>query len=60
MENIKPCPFCGSDAKYYEISREYTKSDNRYFISCTNNECGAIIDMDSKSEVISAWNKREG
>ena len=59
MKKIKNCPFCGSEAKGYEVSREYTKREDRYFVACTNKECGAIIDCDSEEEAVEKWNRRK-
>ena len=55
MEELKPCPFCGSPAKLvinYDLS----------FVRCTNNEECAIRTQQylSEHDAISAWNRRVG
>ena len=50
MENLKPCPFCGGEADYYE---NYYHGCNIY---CQ--KCGAEFECDSEAEAIEAWNRR--
>ena len=52
-EEIKPCPFCGSDTEvfFYEIGYAY--------IECLNDECMAMgPDGNTKEEAIQKWNQR--
>ena len=55
MEELKPCPFCGGEAKV-EISL------GRYSVICTN--CDATIlpsttlNNPTKDDVIANWNRR--
>jgi len=58
MEELKPCPFCGSDI--LEMDRELAEFDNqaeRWFITCYECPCQGVIG-DDKQEAIEAWNKR--
>ena len=59
-EELKPCPFCGGEAKSTEeINKEYL----RFSITCS---CGASMSFDSDVEwtesnismTVSKWNKR--
>lgn len=59
INELKPCPFCGSDAQLdYLGYRDKTK--NHAVIRCKR--CGAQIirsvSIDRLSEAINAWNRR--
>lgn len=47
---LKPCPFCGGEAK----ATEYAKQD--YTIECK--KCGAEIGWRPKASAIRCWNRR--
>lgn len=47
---LKPCPFCGEEAKLKEIA-------GRYAIECSKHCAGTVIKND-KSKVIEIWNRR--
>ena len=50
-EALKPCPFCGGEAKYYY----YTPRDHNIECeSCSNGTCL----HETKAEAITAWNTR--
>ena len=53
MENLKPCPFCGSEAESYETT---TGS----LVECSNFDChvGTLNNDWTKKKVISIWNTR--
>jgi len=55
MIDLKPCPFCGSEAKL-------DFAEGRYFVQCTDLKfCGAIIrgkTYTDSSVVVVAWNQR--
>jgi len=68
-EKLKPCPFCGGDAKYehdtYKDSNGFIKApiESYEFVKCTT--CGAEIFEDDQdvlyeydSVVIDKWNSR--
>lgn len=46
---LKPCPFCGGEAKLYE-------SVALYKVRC--NDCGASAFGISVKEVVASWNRR--
>lgn len=48
MEQLKPCPFCGGEAYFYEFER---------CIGCLN--CGVeTVSYHTEEEAIEAWNRR--
>ena len=55
-EELKPCPFCGREAKVYQDERGY-------YVSCTH--CFTVVgyeadpcnDFQTEAEAIAAWNK---
>ena len=50
-EALKPCPFCGGEAKYYY----YTPRDHNIECeSCSNGTCL----HETKAEAVTAWNTR--
>ncbi len=62
---LKPCPFCGSEAKMKFIGNDYTKS-RTIEVKCSNVNCrakmknGAIrFNFDWLEDIsIKAWNRR--
>lgn len=56
MEKLKPCPFCGGEAK---IKTRYYRAINYYNYSGVCQECNASMDVkDTEAEAIEAWNTR--
>ena len=58
---LKPCPFCGSEAKFIERNAEsYTRS--KYDVGCGHQGCymefGADWWIDTKEEAAELWNRR--
>ena len=57
MTSLKPCPFCGGDAA--DPSQvEYGDCHVTYCYCIVCMECEAYMEMDTREEVVSAWNKR--
>ena len=54
--NLKPCPFCGGKAKFYEIPYHTDCYCNKKTITCT--KCGITIKNANKFKLISLWNTR--
>lgn len=52
MEELKKCPFCGGEAKFYKVY-DFV---NRYVVKCT--KCYIRIVGFRKEDVIEAWNRR--
>lgn len=60
MNELKPCPFCGGEARLRAF-RTYIQSKHRmgekYYIECC--ECGLNApNFINKEEAIEAWNRR--
>jgi len=67
---IKPCPFCGSEAKLkiiednsdYCFEKTTGKIKQYYDIHCTNNDCylcdGADWNQSRPEDIIELWTKR--
>ncbi len=56
MDELKPCPFCGSPAEM-----ENGRNDRPWVVECPNRDCHAQPFMDhadSRFEAIAAWNTR--
>lgn len=53
MDNLKPCPFCGSPAELY--GEEYM-----VWCRCSNKDCRCelITRFDEPEEAIEEWNRR--
>lgn len=59
MNELKPCPFCGGDAKLVRREQKYGfyPSGGTYYIHCKN--CLMTTQPRCKKEyVIEAWNRR--
>ena len=56
---LKPCPFCGGEAKVREIMyMKYDGYQERFYISeCQC--CNVNIEADNKEDAITAWNTRK-
>ena len=56
MSDLKPCPFCGGEAK---IKSRYYRAIDIYDYSGVCQECNASMDVkDTEAEAIEAWNTR--
>lgn len=54
---LKPCPFCGSEPKYFDHSEH--NDDEWHEVACTNHECTYLIAQKStKESAFTAWNTR--
>ena len=57
MEELKPCPFCGGDARYNRITYHTVIANESHIVFCA--KCGASTQKyKTKQEAIAAWNKR--
>jgi len=60
MDELKPCPFCGSSAELQDAD------DGANFIECTNPMCAASTNLqyslkdDGRPQLIERWNRRVG
>lgn len=56
MSELKPCPFCGGEAK---IKARYYRAINYFCYNGVCQECNASMDTkDTEAEAIEAWNTR--
>lgn len=57
MDNLKPCPFCGSEGVI-----NHKKVLETWLVECSNGSCPASYmigyDYDTEEEAIAAWNRR--
>ena len=66
MEQLKPCPFCGSEAEISAVPVDYPAQNVRVYATCKNHDCSAEIAglcnikeiKDAALEVVQAWNRR--
>lgn len=55
QDAVKPCPFCGGEAKFK--GKHFLEEPSRYWIECR--ECHASMEsVDDMEKTIAAWNKR--
>ena len=52
MAELRSCPFCGREPDVPE------KSVDGYWVECSNPNCMALIESDTKEDAIKAWNTR--
>ena len=62
LTELKPCPFCGGEAKIVEYYIKGVANKKHYFVECKN--CGVRRDNHhdgyrTRQDVINAWNRRE-
>lgn len=57
MEELKPCPFCGSD-RVNVIEHKFHHLTNSFGVKCFNCKTESYQFFDSRKEAIEAWNKR--
>lgn len=55
MNELKPCPFCGNEARVEIIDIAPSRS---YFIRCTQKCCEQTNAYKDKLSAIEAWNRR--
>ncbi|GHT52912.1 hypothetical protein FACS1894106_2660 [Spirochaetia bacterium] len=64
MLELKPCPFCGKEAKMYTNNKIATfLYGHSYSVRCTNELCYCFVvsnPTETKEAAIAAWNKRAG
>jgi ssDNA-binding Zn-finger/Zn-ribbon topoisomerase 1 len=55
MNELKPCPFCGS-----EVTLVYWKAAAEWFIRCPNGDCifNNLDDNDGPERLVREWNNR--
>ena len=59
MSELKPCPFCGGEAKYVELYYNKENESSRGYIRCAKIvPCVAQPNVRSKEYVYKKWNRR--
>ena len=54
-EKLKPCPFCGGEAKLYSRAIDWLLSE--HLVRCKKCHCETDV-YDTKEEATEAWNRR--
>lgn len=57
MNDLKPCPFCGSEAEIIDYKDEYLEQ----IVTCRNSFCKVNPNthfFETREEAIEAWNRR--
>lgn len=57
---LKPCPFCGSEAKLYKDIWDEEEGGVSYYVKCTGHCFCETWYYDTESEAIEAWQSRVG
>ena len=56
MDELKKCPFCGSDAEVFVRYKDFEPKRNG--VRCLNEACGAEIESAHQAEAVARWNRR--
>ncbi len=66
-DELKPCPFCGYDAKIGQVPIFDGHPDaGGFFVQCMSENCHGCMGLlfacgeDPRPELIAAWNRRAG
>ena len=59
MTELKPCPFCGGEAKSYARGGTDNCWLNTHWVGCLGCDCGTCF-YETEGEAIAAWNRRAG
>ena len=57
-DNLKPCPFCGGEAKAEEALRSFTVELWETYVYVVCKKCGATVEGADEAEATEAWNRR--
>jgi len=62
MSNLKPCPFCGGDAKVRKSHENFlVHPADCWMVQCADNDCGCGTSFESSEyKAVAAWNRRAG
>lgn len=61
MEELKPCPFCGSKAILGKVVTGRNRSGYAYYVRCGNLHCPVYVhtcNRDTEDEAVEIWNRR--
>ena len=60
VTELKPCPFCGGEAKYIELYRDKSGVSSGYIRCMKPIPCVAQSNVRSESYCCKKWNRRAG
>lgn len=58
MEELKPCPFCGSNEILVHASHFAMQDGPRYRVRCKRCSCELTWSFTSMEDLTAAWNRR--
>ena len=64
MAELKPCPFCGSEAKILKAKANASGTRFAFWVQCTNTELEECVcapftrDYETEKGAVEAWNRR--
>lgn len=56
---LKPCPFCGREARIAKLKVESKFTDFTCVGSCTDGFCQGYLEPDGKSLFVNSWDNEE-
>lgn len=57
-EELKPCPFCGGEAKRFTIGKDEPNNAGGDVIVCTRCQASSHVEFGRKENLVSCWNRR--
>ena len=54
---LKPCPFCGGNAKHVKLRNIAVKNKEVFYVECAVCRVRTMVELDSDT-AIEAWNRR--
>lgn len=57
-EELKPCPFCGGEAKRFTIGKDEPNNAGGDVIVCMRCQASSHVEFGRKENLVSYWNRR--
>ena len=57
---LKPCPFCGGEARRLDLTEKGWEGKGGVVIECTNCGVSTSIEFGYNQHLIDRWNRRDG